>query len=79
MRALKVAMAAVTYLVFFYVDTTNLALEELEPGSWLVDIVFVVVVNEELECNKTIPGDYGTTANSICKTILMTIECPSNY
>ena len=79
MRALKVAMAAVTYLVFFYVDNTNLALEELEPGSWLVDKVFVVVVNEELECNKTIPGDYRTTANSICKTILMTIECPSNY
>ena len=88
MRALAVAMEAVTYftlyLLLFYVDDTNLAVEELEPGSRLVDGK-VVVVKEEVEGDKVIPGDLRTArviqtiANSICETIQMTVDCPSNY
>ena len=64
--------------------TTNLAMEELEPGCRLVDGK-VVVVKEEVEGDKSIPGDRRTAlviqeiANSVCKTIRMTIDCPSSH
>ena len=83
-KALTAAMINITYfslyLLFFYVDDTNLAMEELEPGCRLVDGK-VVVVKEEVEGDKSIPGDRRTAlviqeiANSVCKTIRMTIDC----
>jgi hypothetical protein len=87
-KALSAAMEGITYfflyLLLFYVDDTNLAMEELEPGCRLVDGK-VVVVEEEVEADRAIPGDRRTArviqdiANSICETINMTIDCPSNH
>ena len=63
LRALAAAMVNITYfslyLLLFYVDETNLAMEELEPGCRLVDGK-VVVVEEEVEADRAIPGDRRT-------------------
>ena len=62
------------YLLLFYVDDTNLAMEELEAGSRFVDGQ-VVVVQEQVENDREIPGDKRTAlviqsiANSICDTV----------
>ena len=51
LRALAAAMVNITYfsiyLLLFYVDDTNLAMEELEPGSRLVDGKVLVVEEAE--------------------------------
>ena len=87
-KALTAAMINITYfslyLLLFYVDDTNLAMEELEPGCRLVDGK-VVVVKEEVEGDKSIPGDCRTAlvlqeiANSVCETIRMTRDCSSSH
>ena len=70
--------------IAYFVDDTNLAMEELEPGCRLVDGK-VVMVEEEVEADRAIPGDLRTAkvvqdiANSICETINMTVDCPSNH
>ena len=75
---------AFLYFLLFYVDDTNLAMEELEPGCRLVEGK-VVVLEEEVEADRAIPRDCRTArvvqdiTNSICDTIKMAIDCPSNH
>ena len=65
-------------------DDTNLAMEELEPGCRLVEGK-VVVLEEEVEADRAIPRDCRTAivvqdiTKSICNTIKMAIDCPSNH
>ena len=46
----------ISHLLLFYVDDTNLAMEELEAGCRLVDMV----VEEEVEGDSAMPRDRKT-------------------
>ena len=72
------------FMLLFYVDDVNLALEELAPGSRFIDGK-VEVVPEEVEGDLRLPGDQRTAlviqsiANSICPSIQMEIDYPSRH
>ena len=72
------------FMLLFYVDDVNLALEELAPGSRFTDGK-VEVVPEEIEGDLRLPGDQRTAlvvqsiANSICPSIQMEIDYPSKH
>ena len=72
------------FMLLFYVDDVNLALEELAPGSRFIN-GRVEVVPEEIEGDLRIPGDQRTAlviqciANSICPSVQMEIDYPSRH
>ena len=69
------------YMMLFYVDDVNLAMEEMAPGSRFINGK-VEVVQEEVEGDRSISGDERTAkviANSICETVQMEIDFPSHY
>ena len=72
------------FMLLFYVDDGNLALEELAPGSRYIDGK-VEVLPEEVEGDLRLPGDQRTAlviqsiANSICPSIQMEIDYASKH
>jgi hypothetical protein len=47
------------YMLDFYVDDTGLAMEELEPGSRVVN-GRIEIVEAEVEADRQVPGDLRT-------------------
>lgn len=85
LRAATSSLAFFTlYMMLFYVDDVNLAVEEMPPGSRFINGK-VEVVEDEVERDRAIPGDERTAkvikalANSICETIQMEVDFPSHY
>ena len=72
------------YLHKLYVDDNNLVMEELPPGTRLVEDKFTIV-EEEVEGDSNIPGDKRTAlliqdlANTICPFLQMEADYPSNH
>ena len=85
LRAATSSLAFFTlYMMLFYVDDVNLAVEEMPPGSRFINGK-VEVVEVEVERDRAIPGDERTAkvikalANSICETVQMEVDFPSHY
>jgi hypothetical protein len=72
------------HLLKFYVDDQNLVVEELPPGSRLVEGK-VEVVETEVEVDRAVPGDrrtalvYKDIANSICPYTKVSVDFPSAH
>ena len=70
------------YLLLFYVDDNNVAVEELEPGTRYRE-GRIEVVEEEVEADREVEGDLRTArvlvdiANSVFHYLQFTADCPS--
>ena len=77
-------MSIEQYLHQLYIDDNNGIMEELPPGTRLVEGNFRVV-EELVEEDKLVPGDRRTgelarqLANTICPYLQMEVDYPSNH